>query len=63
MPRIIERVRAEAPGIEVALHNYRRDIFDQLDSGSIDLIFADAETPLPPRNSTATAIGKIATLW
>jgi DNA-binding transcriptional LysR family regulator len=49
MPRVVERVRIEAPGIEVALHNYRRDIFSHLDDGSIDLVFADAETPLPPR--------------
>jgi len=57
MPRIVERVRAEAPGIEVALRNYRRDIFDQLDGGSIDLIFADTQTPLPPR-TLSTVIGE-----
>lgn len=57
MPRIIERIRAEAPGIEVAVQNYRRDIFSHLDDGSIDLVFADASTPLPPR-AVSTVIGE-----
>jgi len=57
MPRVIERVRAEAPGIDVALHNYRRDVFNHLDDGSIDLVFADADTPLPPR-AVSTVIGQ-----
>lgn len=57
MPRVVERVRAEAPGIDVALHNYRRDVFDRLDDGSIDLVFADAQIPLPPR-AISTVIGE-----
>lgn len=56
VPRLVARMRREAPGIELALHNYTRDIFKRLDDGGIDLVFADAQTPLPPR-AVSTVIG------
>jgi DNA-binding transcriptional LysR family regulator len=56
-PALIERVRNEAPGIELSIENYTRNIFRRLEDGSVDLIFADAQTPLPP-GAVSTVIGE-----
>jgi DNA-binding transcriptional LysR family regulator len=55
-PELMARIRKEAPGIELSLENYTRDVFRRLDDGSIDLVFADAQTPLPP-GAVSTVIG------
>ena len=48
VPQLMNRIRAEAPGIELSIENYTRDVFKRLDDGSIDLVLFNAETPLPP---------------
>jgi DNA-binding transcriptional LysR family regulator len=57
LPDVMGRIRAEAPGIEISVHNYTRDIFKRLNDGSVDLVLADAETPLPP-GAVSTVIGE-----
>jgi DNA-binding transcriptional LysR family regulator len=56
-PDLMARVRAEAPGIEVSFENYTRDVFKRLEEGSVDLLFADTQTPLPP-GAVSTVIGE-----
>ena len=56
-PELMAQIREKAPGIELAVHNYTRDVFKRLDDGSVDLVFADAETPLPP-GAVSTVIGE-----
>jgi len=56
-PDLMTRVRSEAPGIELSIENYTRNIFKRLEDGSVDLVFADAETPLPP-GAVSTVIGE-----
>jgi DNA-binding transcriptional LysR family regulator len=57
VPGLMARMREEAPGIALSVHNYTRDIFKRLSDGSIDLVLADAETPLPP-GAVSTVIGE-----
>jgi DNA-binding transcriptional LysR family regulator len=47
-PDLMNRIRKEAPGIELSIENYTRDAFKRLEDGSVDLVFSNAETPLPP---------------
>ena len=47
-PGILGRLRKEAPGIELSMENYTRDVFKRLEDGTVDLVFADTDTPLPP---------------
>jgi DNA-binding transcriptional LysR family regulator len=56
-PALIARVRKEAPGIELSIENYTRNVFRRLEDGSVDLIFADMQTPLPP-GAVSTVIGE-----
>jgi DNA-binding transcriptional LysR family regulator len=56
-PELMNRVRREAPGIELSIENYTRNVFKQLDDGAVDLVFADAETALPP-GAVSTVIGE-----
>jgi len=56
-PPLINRIRDAAPGIEVSIENYTRTIFKRLEDGSVDLVFADAQTPLPP-GAVSTVIGE-----
>jgi DNA-binding transcriptional LysR family regulator len=56
-PDLMTRVRGEAPGIELSMENYTRNVFSRLEDGSVDLVFADAETPLPP-GAVSTVIGE-----
>jgi DNA-binding transcriptional LysR family regulator len=56
-PDLMNRIREEAPGIELRIENYTRDIFNRLEDGSIDLVFFNAETPLPP-GAVSTVIGE-----
>ena len=57
IPDLMKRVREEAPGIDLSIENYTRDIFKRLEDGSIDLVFANAEIPLPP-GAVSTVIGE-----
>jgi DNA-binding transcriptional LysR family regulator len=56
-PPLISRIREEAPGIELSIENYTRNILRRLEDGSVDLIFADTQTPLPP-GAVSTVIGE-----
>jgi DNA-binding transcriptional LysR family regulator len=54
---LMNRIRREAPGIELSIENYTRDVFRRLEDGSLDLVFFNAETPLPP-GAVSTVIGQ-----
>jgi DNA-binding transcriptional LysR family regulator len=56
-PNLMNRIRKEAPGIELSIENYTRDVFKRLEDGSVDLVFFNAETPLPP-GAVSTVIGE-----
>lgn len=56
-PDLMNRIRQEAPGIELSIENYTRDVFKRLEDGSVDLVFFNAETPLPP-GAVSTVIGQ-----
>jgi DNA-binding transcriptional LysR family regulator len=56
-PDLMARIRQEAPGIELSMENFTRNTFRRLEDGSIDLVFADAQTPLPP-GAVSTVIGE-----
>jgi DNA-binding transcriptional LysR family regulator len=56
-PDLMARMRKEAPGIELSMENYTRNVFRRLEDGSIDLVFADTQTPLPP-GAVSTVIGE-----
>ena len=56
-PDLLTRVRRDAPGIELSMENYTRDVFKRLEDGSVDFVFADAETALPP-GAVSTVIGE-----
>jgi DNA-binding transcriptional LysR family regulator len=56
-PDLMKRIREQAPGIELSIENYTRDVFKRLEDGSIDLVFFNAETPLPP-GAVSTVIGQ-----
>ncbi len=47
-PVLLQRVRAEAPGVELRFEAYGPDLRERIESGSLDLVFATAATPLPP---------------
>lgn len=57
VPGVMARIREEAPGIDLSVHNYTRDVFKRLSEGSLDLVLADAETPLPP-GAVSTVVGE-----
>jgi DNA-binding transcriptional LysR family regulator len=56
-PDLMNRIREQAPGIELSIENYTRDVFKRLEDGSVDLVFFNAETPLPP-GAVSTVIGQ-----
>lgn len=47
-PDLMKRLREQAPGIELAIESYTRDVFKRLADGAIDLVFFNAQTQLPP---------------
>ncbi|MGC2075462.1 MAG: LysR family transcriptional regulator [Xanthobacteraceae bacterium] len=47
-PDLMNRIREQAPGIELSIESYTRDVFERLEDGSIDLVLLNAQTPLPP---------------
>jgi DNA-binding transcriptional LysR family regulator len=48
LPGIMARLAREAPGIDVRVEQYGRDLFKRMENGSLDLAFAVATTALPP---------------
>ena len=56
-PALLARLEREAPGIELSMENYTRDVFKRLEDGKVDLVFADTDTPLPP-GAVSTVIGQ-----
>ncbi len=47
-PRLIARLQAEAPGVDLRFEPIGRDIMGRMEQGHVDLCFATAATPLPP---------------
>jgi len=47
-PRLVARLAAEAPGVDLRFEPIGRDIIDRMEQGFVDLCFATAATPLPP---------------
>ncbi len=47
-PRLIARLQAEAPGVDLRFDPIGRDIIARMEQGQVDLCFATAATPLPP---------------
>jgi DNA-binding transcriptional LysR family regulator len=47
-PRLVARLAAEAPGVDLRFETIGRDIIDRMEQGRLDLCFATAATPLPP---------------
>ncbi len=47
-PRLIARMQAEAPGVDLRFEPIGRDIIARMEQGHVDLCFATAATPLPP---------------
>ncbi len=56
-PGLLARLQREAPGIELCLENYTRNVFKRLEDGTVDLVFADTDTPLRP-GAVSTVIGQ-----
>jgi DNA-binding transcriptional LysR family regulator len=56
-PALLARLQREAPGIELSMENYTRDVFKRLGDGRIDFVFADTDTPLPT-GTVSTVIGQ-----
>ena len=46
-PDLMKRIRAQAPGIELSIESYTRDVFKRLAEGTVDLAFFNTQTPLP----------------
>jgi DNA-binding transcriptional LysR family regulator len=47
-PRLIARLEAEAPGVQLRFEPIGPDIIERVEQGRVDLCFATAATPLPP---------------
>src|SRR5580658_5697284 len=47
-PALLARLQRDAPGIELSMENDTRDVFRRLEDGTVYLVFADTDTPLPP---------------
>jgi DNA-binding transcriptional LysR family regulator len=48
IPAVMARLAVEAPGIDLRLEAYSRDLPARIESGAIDMAFAIASSPLPP---------------
>lgn len=48
VPRVMDRLAREAPGVDLRVQAYGPDLIGQLQSGALDLAFALSNTPLPP---------------
>ena len=47
-PRLVARLAAEAPNVDLRFEPIGRDIIARMEQGEVDLCFATAATPLPP---------------
>lgn len=47
-PALMARLAKEAPGIDVRFEGYSTNIVERIETGQLDLVFAQATTPLPP---------------
>lgn len=47
-PGLMGRLAKEAPGIDIRIVGYSPNIVERMESGEIDLAFAQSSTPLPP---------------
>jgi DNA-binding transcriptional LysR family regulator len=56
-PDLVKRIREQAPGIELSIENYTRDVFKRLAEGAVDLVFFNTQTPLPP-GTVSTVVGE-----
>jgi DNA-binding transcriptional LysR family regulator len=48
VPAVMARLAREAPGIDLRLEAYSRDLPARIESGAVDMAFAIASSPLPP---------------
>jgi DNA-binding transcriptional LysR family regulator len=48
LPRLMRRLAAEAPGLDVTVVPFRAEVMPALRDGALDLAFGIAEAPLPP---------------
>ena len=55
-PALMRRLAKEAPGIEIAVEPYSRDIFTRMNDGTLDFAFALVDTPLP-RGAASDPLG------
>ena len=56
-PDLMKRIREQAPGIELSIESYTRDVFQRLAEGAVDLVFFNTQTPLPP-GAVSTVVGE-----
>jgi DNA-binding transcriptional LysR family regulator len=56
-PDLMKRIREQAPGIELSIESYTRDVFKRLAEGAVDLAFFNTQTPLPP-GTVSIAVGE-----
>lgn len=60
-PPLMARLAKEAPGIDIRIESYTPDLVQRMETGQIDLAFAQSSTPLPPgAHSQAYANDKLA---
>jgi DNA-binding transcriptional LysR family regulator len=53
-PPLMARLAKEAPGIDIRIENYSADIIARMQTGQLDLAFAQSITPLPPGTRSAS---------
>lgn len=56
-PELMRRIRDQAPGIELSIESYTRDVFKRLADGDVDLSFFHTGTSLPP-GAVSTVVGE-----
>lgn len=47
-PALMARLAVEAPGIDIRFESYGPDLVERIETGRLDLAFAQSNTPLPP---------------
>jgi DNA-binding transcriptional LysR family regulator len=47
-PALMKRLAMQAPGIDIRIENYSANIVERMETGHLDLTFAQSTTPLPP---------------